>query len=145
MLYKTNLVGECLRQGTNDYKTGRIFYGLILAPKLKYCLTRDDYGIIQEHKTFKVFNDGKRLLDRSQYPKMIEGRKVSALLPKTWKKSFDSGLIIPKTMRFCNECNDKNMCNKCSYGINGNKEFEANLNELKTHPPDGVGYMLPII
>ena len=76
---------------------------------------------------------------------MIEGRKVSALLPKPWKKSFDSGLIIPKTMRFCNECNDKNVCNKCSYRINGNNEFEANLNELKTHPPDGVGYMLPII
>ena len=39
---------------------------------------------------------------------MIEGKKVSALLPESWKKSFDRGIIIPTEMRFCNECNDKN-------------------------------------
>ena len=83
LLDKANLVGEGLCRGTNDYKTGGIFYGLFLAPKIKYCLTIVDYGIIQEHKTFKVFNDSKRLLDRSQYFKMIEGKKASALLPKS--------------------------------------------------------------
>ena len=41
-----------------------IFYGLFLAPKIKYCLTIDEYGIISEHKTFKGFTDSKRLLDR---------------------------------------------------------------------------------
>ena len=46
-------------------------------------------------------------------------------------------------MRFCNECNDKKLCNKCNYHINENKEFEANLNELKRHPPNDFGYMLP--
>ena len=52
---------------------------------------------------------------------MIEGKKVSALLPKNWKKSFDSGKIIPAKMRFCNECNDKKMCNECKNQINENK------------------------
>ena len=33
VLDKTNLVGEELCQGRNDYKTGGIFYGLFLAPK----------------------------------------------------------------------------------------------------------------
>ena len=33
-------------------------------------------------------------------------------------------------MRFCIECNDKNVCNKCNNQINENKEFEANLNEI---------------
>ena len=80
---KANLVGEGLCQGKNDYKTGGIFYELFLASKLKYCLTIDDYGIIQEHKTFKVFNDSKQLLDRSQYFKMIEGKKISAMLPRS--------------------------------------------------------------
>ena len=75
VLDKANLVGEELCQCKNDYKTGGIFYALFLAPKIKYCLTLDDYGIIQEHKTFKEFNDSKRLLDRSQYFKMIEGKK----------------------------------------------------------------------
>ena len=66
VLDKANLAGEGLCQGKNDYKTGGIFYGLYLAPKIKYCLTIDENGIIQEHKTFKGFNDSKRLLDRSQ-------------------------------------------------------------------------------
>ena len=143
VLDKANLVGEDLCQGKNDYKTGGIFYGLFLAPKIKYCLTIDGYGIIQEHKTFKGFNDSKRLLDRSQYFKMIEGDKISAMLPRSWKKSFDGGIIIPTKLRFCNECNVKKVCNKCNNQINENKEFEANLNELKRHPPNEFGYMLP--
>ena len=85
VLDKANLVGEGLCQGKNDYKTGGIFYGLFLAPKIKYCSTIDGYGIIQEHKTFKEFNDSSRLLNRSQYFKMIEVKKVSAMLPRPWK------------------------------------------------------------
>ena len=75
MLDKANLVGEELCQDKNDYDTGGIFYGLFLALKIKYCLTIDEYGIIKEHKTFKGFNDSKRLLDRSQYFNMKEGKK----------------------------------------------------------------------
>ena len=143
LLDKANLVGDDLCQGKNDYKSGGIFYGLYLAPKIKYCLTIDEYGIIKEHKTFKGFIDSKRLLDRSQYFKMKEGEKISAMLPRSWKKSFDSGIIIPAKMRFCNECNGKKMCNKCNNQVNENKEFEANLNELKRHPPNEFGHMLP--
>ena len=35
VLDKANLVGKGLCQGKNDYKTGGIFYGLFLAPKVK--------------------------------------------------------------------------------------------------------------
>ena len=143
VLDKANLVSEDFCQGKDDYKTGGIFYGLFLAPKLKYCLTIDEFGIVQEHQTFKGFNNSKRLLYRSQNFKMIEGKQVSALLPKIWKKSFDSGLIIPTKMRFCNECKDKKVCNKCNNQINQNKEFEAKFIELKRHPPNEFGYMLP--
>ena len=83
VLDKANLVGEELCKGKNDYKTGGIFYGLFLAPKIKYCLTIDDYGIIKENKTLKEFNDSKRLLDRSQFFKMMENKKLSALLPRS--------------------------------------------------------------
>ena len=143
VLDKANLVGDNLCQGKNDYETGGIFYGLYLAPKIKYVLTIDEYGIIKEHKTFKGFNDSKRILDRSQYFKMIEWEKISAMLPRSWKKSFDNGIIIPTKMRFCKECNDKKMCHKCNNPINENKEFEANLNELKRHAPNDFGHMLP--
>ena len=46
-------------------------------------------------------------------------------------------------MRICNECNDKKMCNKCNLQIIENKEFKANLNEIKRHPPNEFGFLLP--
>ena len=74
---------------------------------------------------------------------MKEGKRISAALPKSWKKSFDSGIIIPTKMSFCNECDEKKLCYKCNNQINESKEFEANLNELKRHPLNDFGYMLP--
>ena len=54
-LDKAGLVGKALLQGKNDYKDTRIFYGLFLAPKRKFCLTNNKSGVINEHKTFKGF------------------------------------------------------------------------------------------
>ena len=65
------------------------------------------------------------------------------MLPKSWKNAFNSGIIIPTKLRFCNECNDQEFCNKCNNQINENKDFQANLNDLKRHPPNEFGYMLP--
>ena len=73
---------------------------------------------------------------------MKEGEKISAMLPRSWNKSFDNGVIIPKKMRFCNKCNDKKLCDRCNNQINENKEIEANLNEIKRRPPNKDGYML---
>ena len=143
VLDKANLVGDGLCQGKNDLKTGGNLYGLFLGPKVKYCLTIEDYGIIQEHKSFKGFNDCERLLDRSQYFNMKEDKKKSAMLPRSWKKLFDSGIIIPAKMRFCNECNDKKLCDNCKYQDKENKEFSANRNELKREAPNKYGHMLP--
>ena len=46
-------------------------------------------------------------------------------------------------MSFCNECIDRKVCNICNFQINEIREFEANLNELKRHPPNEFGYMVP--
>ena len=143
VLDKANLVREELCQGKNDYESGGVFYGLVLALEIKYVLTINEFAVLQEHKTFKGFNDSKRFLDRSQYFKMIEGKKISAMLPRSWKKSLDSGLIIPAKMRFCNECNDLKMCDKCNNQINEIREFEANLNLLKRKAPKKFRHMLP--
>ena len=48
---------------------------------------------------------------------MIEGKKISARLPKSWKKSFNNGVVKPTKMRFCNECKDKNLYTKCKNQI----------------------------
>ena len=68
-LDKAGLVGKGLLQGKNDYKDGGIFYGLFLAPKLKYCLTIYKYGVIDEHKTFKCFTNVSDNLDRKVFLK----------------------------------------------------------------------------
>ena len=86
VLDKANLVGKNLCQGKNDYETRGIFYGLFLAPKLKCVLTIDHYGIIQQHMNSKGFNDSERLLDRSQYFDMLNVKKITAMLPRSWKK-----------------------------------------------------------
>ena len=76
VLDKVKLVGEELWQGKNDYKTGCIFYRFFLALQVKYVLTMDEIGIIQQHMTFEGFNDSNRLLDRSQYFNMLVGKKL---------------------------------------------------------------------
>ena len=93
--------------------------------------------------TFKGFNDSKRLLDRSQYFNMLKGKKITAILPRSWKKSFENGVIIPTKMRQCNVCKDGILCSTCNNQINENKEFEANLNALKRRKPNDFGHMLP--
>ena len=114
VLDKANLAGKNLCQGKNDYESGGIFYGLFLAPKIKYCLTIIDFGINRDHMTFKGLNDSKRLLDRCQYFNMLQSKKISAMLPRSWKKSFNNGIIIPVKMRRCNESNDKMLCITCN-------------------------------
>ena len=74
---------------------------------------------------------------------MLNGKKISAMLPRSWKKSFDNGVIIRAKMRFCNECNNIKMCDSCNNQINENKEFEANLNLLKRDKPNDFRHMLP--
>ena len=59
----------------NDYTSGSFFKNLFLAAKIMYCLTIDKYDIVQEHKTFKGFNDSKQRLDCSQYFEMIDDNK----------------------------------------------------------------------
>ena len=83
MLDEVNLVRKNSCQGKNDYKSRGIFYSLFSALKIKYVLTNDDFGIIQHYMTSKVFNDSKRLLDRSQYLDMLERKKILAMLPKS--------------------------------------------------------------
>ena len=137
------LVGKGLLQGKNDYKDGGIFYGLFLAPKIKYCLTVNKYGVIDEHKTFKGFTNVSNNLDRKEYFNMANGDKLVAKVPLSWKKSFSQGVVIPHKMRNCNNCIKEILCDDCDKLINQRKEFSANLNELRREKPNDFGHMLP--
>ena len=142
-LETAGLVGKGLLQGKNDYKDGGIFYGLFLAPKIKYCLTINKYGVIDERKTFKEFKDVSDNLDRKEYFNMARGDKLIAKIPPSWKKSFGRGVVIPHKLRNCNKCTKDILCDDCDKLVNQNKDFSANLNELKREKPNDLGHMLP--
>ena len=142
-LEKAGLVGKNLLQGKNDFKDGGIFYGLFLAPKIKYCLTINKYGVIDEHKTFKGFTNVSDKLDRKEYFNMADGDKLIAKVPLSWKKSFSRGVVIPHKMRNCSDCINDILCDNCDNLVNQRKEFSANLNELKREKPNDLGQMLP--
>ena len=142
-LEKAGLVGKNLLQGQNDYRDGGIFYGLFLAPKIKYCLTINKYGVIDEQKTFKGFTNVSDNLDRKEYFKMADGDKLVAKVPLSWKKSFSQGVVIPHKKRNCNNCTKDVLCDDCDKLVNQNKEFSANLNEIKREKPNDLGHMLP--
>ena len=142
-LYKAGLVGKNLLRGKNDYKGGGIFYGLFLAPKIKYCLTINKYGVISEHKTFKGFPIVSENLDRKEYFKMYKGDKLVAKVSLSWKKSFSQRVVIPHKRRNCSECKKGILCDDCDKTVKQKKEFSANLNESKRERPNDFGHMLP--
>ena len=142
-LDKAGLVGKNLLQGKNDYKDGGIFHGLLFAPKIKHCLTINKYGSIDEHKTFKEFTNVSDNLDREEYSKMFEGDNIVAKVALSWKKSFNMDVVIPHKIRNCIKCVKDGFCDRCDKLVNQNKDFSANLNELKRKPPNELGHMLP--
>ena len=143
VLDKAGLVGDDICQVKNDFKKRRIFYGLFLAPKTKFCLTNHEFGMIEEQKTLGGFNDSNRLLDRSPHFQKVEVEKISAMLPKFWKKLFHSGVVTPAKMKFCNEHTDKTTCNRFNSQSNEIKELESKLDLFKRQVANKFGYMFP--
>ena len=103
-LNKAGLVGENRLQGKNDYKDGGTFYGSFLAPEIKFYLTINKYGVIDEHKTFKGFKNVSDNLIRKEYFTMADGGKLIAKVPLSWKKSFSQGVVIPHKKKNCVDC-----------------------------------------
>ena len=77
-LDKVETIGREILQSKNDYKDGGIFYGLFLAPKIKYCLTINKYGVIDEHLTCKGFTAVSKNSDRKEYFDMFIGERLVA-------------------------------------------------------------------
>ena len=59
------------------------------------------------------------------------------------KKSFINGIIIPTKIKSCNGCSDKVIFITCKNQPNENKEFEANINVIKSQALNQFSYLLP--
>ena len=75
---------------------------------------------------------------------MLEGDKLIAKVPLSWKKSFSMGVVIPHKLRNCSKSPKDILCDGCDKLVNQRQEFSANLNELKRQCPNEFGHMLPI-
>ena len=82
----SGLVGKKRLQGKNDYRDGGIWFGLFLAPKIKYCLTINKFGVIDKHKSFNGLINVCDNLDRKEYFNMASGDKLIGKVPLSWKK-----------------------------------------------------------
>ena len=82
-------------------------------------------------------------LHRKEYFKKFEGDKLFAKVPLSWKKNFSLCVVIPHKNRNCNKCTENILCDGCDKLVNQNKEFSANLIEIKRQAPNEFGHMLP--
>ena len=92
------------RPRKNDYGDDCIFYGLFIAPKVKYCSIINEIGIIVEKRTFGDFGDANRLLERKQYFESSEGKTISGKFPITQKKTFENGVVIALKIKDFEDC-----------------------------------------
>ena len=74
---------------------------------------------------------------------MFTGDKLVAKVPLSWKKLFSMGVVIPHKIKSCNKCTKDILCDECDKLVYQNKEFSANLNEIRKQPPNEFGHMLP--
>ena len=112
-LVDKGFVGKSLGLSKNDYGNSGIFYAWFLAPKIKYCLVIDDFGIISAKRTFKGYSEEHRMLKLDEYISLSEGKTVSGRFSIDWTKTFE-GIKIPHRKQDCSECDNTKICSDCT-------------------------------
>ena len=112
------LVGKNRLKGKIGYKEGGIWYGFFLAPKVKFCLNTNKFGIIDEHKTFRGFTNVSDNLDSKEHFDMADGGKLVPKVCLSWKKSFNQGVVISHKMKNRSDCTKDILCDDCDKLVN---------------------------
>ena len=148
-------VGKKLGQGKNDYGDSSIFYGWFLAPKIKFCLVIDDFGIISVKRTFKGYSEEHRLKKLDEHISLSEGKTVSGRFSIDWTKTFE-GIKTPHRKQNCSDCDNRKICSDCvikpkmncfncemekscksCLDLNSQKKtYSTDINILKRKPPN---------
>ena len=161
-LVEKGFVGKKLGEGKNDYGDSGIFYAWFLAPKIKYCLVIDDFGIISAKRTFKGYSEEHRMIKLNEYRSLSEGKTVSGRFSIDRPKTFE-GIKIPHRKQDCSECDNRKICSDCVIKpkmncfnfemekscescldlISQKKSYSTDINLLKRKPPNQYHRMLP--
>ena len=73
-LVENGLVGKSLELRKNDYGNLVIFYAWFLAPKMKYCLVIDNFGVISAKCTFKGYTEEHRMIKLVEFISLSDGK-----------------------------------------------------------------------
>ena len=76
-LVDNGFVGKTLCLGKNNYIYSDIWYGWFIAPKIKYCLVADDFGVVSPKRTFKGYSEEHRLIKLNEFLSLSERNCLS--------------------------------------------------------------------
>ena len=128
----------------------------------KYCLVIDDFGVILDKRTFKVYSEEHRMIKLNEYLSLSEGKTVLGRFSIDWTKTFngigtlhrkqdclDSDLgkicsdcvIKPKKNYF--NCEMGRTCKTCLDLISQKKTYSTDINMLKRKLTNEYYQMLP--
>ena len=111
-LVDNGFVGKSLGLDRNDYGISGKCFAWFLAPKIKYCLLIDDFGVILAKRTFKGFSEEHRMIKRDEYILLSEGKTLSGSFLIGRTKKFER-IRIPHRKQDCADCDDGKTCNDC--------------------------------
>ena len=148
--------------GINDYGNSSIIYAWFLAPKKKFCLVIDDFGVISAKRTFKGYSKEHRMIKLDEYVSLSEGKTVSGRFSIEWTKTFE-GIKIPHQKQNCLDCDNTKICCACTIKrkmncfncemeraciscldlISQKRTYSTDIIMLKRKPPNEDHQMLP--
>ena len=111
-LVDIGFVGKSHGLNKNDHGNWGIFYAWFLAPKIKYCLVIDDFGVILAKRTFKGYSEEHRMMKPDQYISLSEKKAVSGRFSIDWSKTFER-TKIPHRKQDCLHCDYAKICSDC--------------------------------
>ena len=113
IISKKGLVGKDLFQSKNDYGwNAGVVYGLFVAPKVKYCIIINDYGILSQKTTFKGLNQNINNITFKDFPDLEQGKTTKNISKLKWKREL-AGFKIPHHKVNCGICDESKKCLDC--------------------------------
>ena len=112
-LIEKRLIGKDLFQSKNDYgDDAGIVYGLLLAPKVKYCIIIDENGVLSQKTTFKGFNQNINNITFKDFLDLERELTLKNRSKLKWKREI-TGIKIPHRKINCAFCHENRLCESC--------------------------------
>ena len=96
-----------------------MIYAWFLAPKMKYCLVIDIFGVIAAKRVFKGNNEEHRVIRPNEFIWLSEGKTLSGRFSIDWSETFE-GIEIPYRKQGFLDCDNGRICSDCEIKPNKN-------------------------